>query len=113
MTLEYNPTQVGNAVFPTVMIPLRKRERSAAMPLYMDKHHHVEGLTAEGVAKAHEADLATQEQFGVTYLQYWFNEETGEVFCLVEAPSKEAAAEVHRRAHGLEADEITEVQPGS
>jgi hypothetical protein len=83
------------------------------MPLYLDKHHHIDGLTVDGLKKAHEADLAIQEQYGVKYLQYWFNEDTGTVFCLVEAPSKEAAAEVHRLAHGLEADEIIEVQPGT
>ena len=83
------------------------------MPLYLDKHHHVEGLTADAVKEAHQADLAIQDQHGVKYLQYWFNEETGEVFCLVEAPSKEAAEAVHRHAHGLVADEITEVQQGS
>jgi hypothetical protein len=33
-------------------------------------------------------------------------------FCLVEAPDKEAAEAVHREAHGLLADEITEVEEG-
>jgi hypothetical protein len=83
------------------------------MALYMDIHHHVDGLTADAVKGAHEADLATQEQYGVQYLEYWFNEATGQVFCLVEAPSAEAAAEVHRKAHGLVADEIIEVRQGS
>lgn len=83
------------------------------MPLFMDIHHHVDGLTAEAVKGAHEADVAAQEALGVRYLQYWFDEGTGKVFCLVDAPSAEAAAEVHRRAHGLVADEITEVQQGA
>ena len=83
------------------------------MPLFMDVHHRVEGLTAEAVAKAHEADLATQEKYGVKYLKYWFDEGSGKVFCLVEAPNKEAAIAVHREAHGLVADEITEVQEGA
>ena len=82
------------------------------MPLFMDVHHHVEGLTAEAVAGAHQADLATQEKYGVKYLKYWFDEGSGKVFCLVEAPSKEAAEAVHREAHGLVADEITEVREG-
>jgi Nickel responsive protein SCO4226-like len=83
------------------------------MALYLDIHHHVDGLTADAVKGAHEADLATQEEYGVRYLEYWFNEGTGLVFCLVEAPSAEAAAEVHRKAHGLVADEIIEVRQGS
>ena len=82
------------------------------MPLYMDVHHHVEGLTAEAVEGAHQRDLEVQAKYGVKYLKYWFDEATGKVFCLVEAPSKEAAEAVHREAHGLVADEITEVQEG-
>jgi uncharacterized protein DUF4242 len=37
---------------------------------------------------------------------------SGKVFCLVEAPSKEAATTVHRLAHGLVADELIEVREG-
>lgn len=82
------------------------------MPLYMDVHEKVEGLTAEAVAQAHAKDLETQGKYGVKYLKYWFDESTGKVFCLVEAPSKEAAAAVHRHAHGLVADSIVEVKEG-
>ncbi|MDQ5829309.1 MAG: DUF4242 domain-containing protein, partial [Actinomycetota bacterium] len=38
---------------------------------------------------------------------------SGTVFCLAEAPSKEAAEAVHREAHGLMASEIIEVREGS
>jgi Protein of unknown function (DUF4242) len=79
----------------------------------MDIHQHVEGLTADAVGQAHEADLKTQEKYGVKYLRYWFDEGSGKVFCLVEAPNKEAANAVHREAHGLVADELVEVQEGS
>ena len=83
------------------------------MPLYMDIHQHIEGLTADAVAGAHEADLQTQAKYGVKYLRYWFDETSGKVFCLVEAPNKEAANAVHREAHGLVADELIEVTEGS
>ena len=82
------------------------------MPLYMDIHKGVEGLTAEAVAGAHEKDLEVQEKHGVKYLKYSFNEEDGSIFCLCEAPNKEAAEAVHREAHGLVADEIIEVKEG-
>lgn len=82
------------------------------MPLYMDIHNKVDGLTADAVKHAHEADLQTQGQYGVEYLQYWFDEGSGKVFCLVNAPDAESAARVHREAHGLEADEIVEVRQG-
>jgi hypothetical protein len=83
------------------------------MPLYMDIHHHVEGLTAEAVAGAHAADLKIQDRHGVEYLKYWYDESTGKVFCLVQAPSREDAIAVHREAHGLVADEIIEVREGA
>jgi hypothetical protein len=76
----------------------------------MDIHKGVEGLTAEAVVGAHEKDLEVQKRYGVTYLHYWFNEDDGTVFCLCEAPNKEAAEAVHREAHGLVADEIIEVK---
>ncbi len=82
------------------------------MPLFMDVHHRVEGLTAEAVAKAHEADLATQGKHGVEYKRYWVDEAQGKIFCLVEAPDAEAANTVHLEAHGLDADEIYEVKEG-
>jgi hypothetical protein len=91
--------------------PIDKEGRT--MPLFMDAHHHVEGLTAEAVAGAHQRDLETQGKYGVNYLKYWYDEGSGKVFCLVEAPNKEAAAAVHREAHGLVADEITEVKEGA
>ena len=83
------------------------------MPLYMDIHYHVDGLTADAIAQAHAADVKTQEKFGAKYLRYWFDEGTGKVFCLIEAPTKEAANAVHREAHGLVADELIEVKEGS
>lgn len=82
------------------------------MPLFMDTHRHIEGLTAEAVANAHRADLQTQGKYGVDYKQYWYNDADGSVFCLVEAPSAEIAARVHREAHGLVADDIVEVHEG-
>lgn len=83
------------------------------MALFMDIHNHVPGLTPQAVAEAHRKDLETQNKFGVKYLKYWYDEKTGRVFCLVEAPNREAANAVHREAHGLIADEIIEVKEGS
>ena len=83
------------------------------MPLYMDVHHLGEPVTVEDVAKAHVADLQHQAKYDVKYLRYWVDEQKGEIFCLVEAPSPEAANIVHREAHGLVADEVHLVQEGS
>lgn len=79
------------------------------MPLYMDVHNMEGGVSASDVAGAHQADLAKQAEYGVEYKRYWVDEKAGKIFCLVEAPDAEAAATVHREAHGLVADEIYEV----
>ncbi|MBI5651871.1 MAG: DUF4242 domain-containing protein [Chloroflexi bacterium] len=83
------------------------------MSLYMDIHQHVEGLTADAVKGAHARDLEVQKKYGVQYLKYWYDETTGKVFCLVDAPSQDAAIAVHREAHGLVADEIVAVREGA
>jgi len=83
------------------------------MPLYIDIHHHVPDLTKDAVANAHKRDLEVQKKYGVNYKKYWFDDKNGKVFCLVEAPNKEAAIAVHKEAHGLLADEIIEVREGN
>lgn len=83
------------------------------MPLFMDVHNLPEPVSSEDVAKAHQADLATQGKYGVDYKQFWVDEQGTKVFCLVEAPDAEAANTVHREAHGLVADEIYEVSEHS
>ncbi len=83
------------------------------MPLFLDVHKHVPGAKAKDVADAHMKDLQVQGKYGVKYVRYWVDEEEGKIWCLVEAPNREAAARVHREAHGLVADEIHEVREGS
>ena len=82
------------------------------MPLFMDVHHKIPGLTKRAIAEAHEKDLKVQGKHVVKYLNYWFDEKSGKAFCLVDAPNKEAAIAVHKEAHGLVADEIIQVQEG-
>jgi hypothetical protein len=83
------------------------------VPLFMDVHEIAGGVAMDDVAKAHLADLEIQSAHDVRYLRYWVDEATGRVFCLVEAPSAQAAADVHQQAHGLVADRIYRVQEGS
>ena len=82
------------------------------MPLYMDFHKNVKGLSKEAVEKSHQKDLLVQGKHGVNFINYWYNEDEGTVFCLCEAPNKEAAEAVHREAHGGVADEVFEVEKG-
>jgi hypothetical protein len=83
------------------------------MPLYLDVHTIAGGVAMEDVAKAHLADLQLQAKYDVRYLRYWVDEAKGKVFCLVEAPSAQAATDVHREAHGLLAHDVYQVQEGS
>ena len=83
------------------------------VPLFIDIHNKVEGLSAEAIATAHQQDLAVQARFGVRFIRYWYDEATGKVFCLSEAPDRDAITDAHRAAHGLLADEIVEVQEGA
>ena len=83
------------------------------MPLFLDVHTMEGGVSLDDVAKAHMADLKTQDDYGVNYLRYWVDEGAGKIFCLVDAPDEDAAHDVHREAHGLVAQEIYEVKEGS
>jgi hypothetical protein len=82
------------------------------MPLYMDVHTLGSAVSMDDVAKAHAADLEIQGDHEVSYLRYWVDEQEGRIYCLVEAPSADAAHTVHREAHGLVAGEIYAVKEG-
>jgi hypothetical protein len=75
--------------------------------------HDIPGVKAADVVGAHAADVRVQGDFGVNYRHYWVDEDAGKVFCLVEAPDRDAAIAVHREAHGLVAENIYEVQQGA
>jgi len=81
------------------------------MPLFMD-YHIISDITIDEVKKAHIADKAVQDRYGVKYHQFWVNEEAGYVFCLIEAPDKESCERVHQEAHGNIACQIVEVEGG-
>jgi hypothetical protein len=82
------------------------------MPLFMDVHNEIQGLTAAMVAEAHQRDLAHQGKHGVEFVKYWYDEENGKIFCLSKAPTAEAAKAVHHDA-GHPANEIYQVSEGS
>jgi class 3 adenylate cyclase len=81
------------------------------MPTYIDVHDIPGGVTADDVAKAHAHDVKVEGKYGVHYHKYWVNEKAGKIFCLCEAPSAEAAMQVHREAHGMVAEKIIQVEP--
>ncbi len=61
--------------------------RMSVMPKFMDIHHGMKDLTPDQFNAAHQADLAIQSEEGVTFERAWADTESGDVFCLSEAPS--------------------------
>ena len=57
------------------------------MARYMDVHHGFEGVTAEQLAEAHQADLDIEGAEGVHFESAWLDPELGKVFCLSTGPS--------------------------
>ena len=82
------------------------------MPLYMDTHERVRAITMEGVTRAYERSLEVQAQHGARYLKMWLHQDPddhGRLYCLMEAPNREAVTLVHLDAHGMLPNEIHEV----
>ncbi|MFE2215576.1 SCO4226 family nickel-binding protein [Streptomyces canus] len=75
------------------------------MAQFMDVHRGMQGITADQLMEAHQADLAIEKDERVHFEHAWADPESGLVYCLSEAPSAEAVQRVHERA-GHKADEI-------
>jgi AraC-like DNA-binding protein len=74
--------------------------------------HNVPGVKAKDVASAHRQDLLHQDEHACKCMTYWIDETRESIFCLIEAPNKEAVVEMHDKAHGLVPNKIIEVDPG-
>lgn len=81
------------------------------MPIYIDIHQLEGNPTEEDVRLAHQADLAIQDEFGVRFLQYWFNEKASTVYCLIDGPNPEAVNACHWSSHCHTPCNIQEVEP--
>jgi DNA-binding CsgD family transcriptional regulator len=77
----------------------------------MDRHYNLAqyNWTVEEAAEAHLRDLKCQAEFGCNYLTYYLVPKDDTGFCLVEAPTAEAASACHVAAHGEAASRIIEV----
>lgn len=79
------------------------------MPLFMDQHDTA-GASPEDLARAHTADLAVQEEYGVKFLTYWLDYERGVANCLIDATDPDAVNRAHAAAHGNLAGRIIRAQ---
>ena len=86
----------------------QKKQWSNTSANFLDRHD-LSGLTASDIAEAHRKDLEVQDQYGVRFLTYWFDELRGTGFCLIDAPDIQTAMRVHDEAHGEVAKDVIEV----
>ncbi len=66
--------------------------------------------TVEEIKENHVVDLAVQHKYGVRMIEYYINEKDGLVFCLMEAPNKEACAAVRAEVHSGMACTVIELE---
>ena len=75
---------------------------------FIDVHNGMKGITQQQLMEAHRRDLQSEGSEGVHFIKAWADPESGKVFCLSEAPDKDAIQRVHSKA-GHPADEIYSV----
>jgi hypothetical protein len=68
------------------------------MAKFMDVHSGFEGVTADQLREAHDADLAIENDEGVHFERAWMDPKAGKVFCLATGPSRESVMRIHERA---------------
>lgn len=71
--------------------------------------HIIPGITAKDVAEAHCEDIKIQDQYNCKCMTYWIDEKRDSVFCLIDAPNKDAIRNLHDSSHGLIPHEIIPV----
>ena len=107
---------IGLIAAVTACAQKEKKETAATSTqkkLFLDVHDLGPGkVTAAAVADAHKKDLATQTEFGVSFIKYWVDEQAGKVYCLAESSSQANLFKTHQKAHGLVPDYIFEVTDG-
>lgn len=106
----------AHGLIPGEVYKVSEGKEAAAMgnkPLFIDVHYMGAGkVKAEDVVGAHEKDLAIQGKHGVSFLNYWVDEEKGVIMCLAEAPDSNAVKATHKEAHGLTPAYVLQVKEG-
>ena len=82
------------------------------MPLFLDVHSLDDPVTLNDVPKPTTPTCAPRGRTASTICATGWTRQSGKIFCLVDAPSADVAADVHREAHGLVAQEIYQVTEG-
>ena len=75
------------------------------MPTFLDTHD-MGNATEE---QLQQAQNAPKDEFGVTHKNILYNVEEDKVFCILDAPNKEAVEKTHQK-FGMKCNWITEVK---
>jgi hypothetical protein len=75
------------------------------MPIFIDTHQ-MKPLTAQ---ELREAQNAPEDEFGVTHHDILFNEKDNKVWCILNAPDKEAVEKHHAKV-GIKCESIRKVE---
>ena len=89
----------------TVQVLISPRTNRAFMPKFIDVHK-MNPLTERQIK---QAQYAAKDEFGVTHENIIYSETENKVFCVLNAPNKEAV-EKHHRKIGIKPDWIHEVK---
>jgi valyl-tRNA synthetase len=78
------------------------------MPKYLDSHP----MTGSNVEALEKPQYSPVDEFGFTHRNILHNEKENKLFCLLEAPDRDAIDKHHHKL-GVKCDWITEVQTTS
>jgi hypothetical protein len=80
---------------------------------FLDVHYLGAGnVAANDVAEAHRKDLATENKYGVNFINYWVDVKEGVVMCLSQARDSTSVINTHKEAHGLLPAYVLKVKQG-
>lgn len=112
----YKTHQEAHGLVPERILAVSSGEESLPKgnsTLFLDIHELGPGtVTAKAVAEAHGKDLAVEGKYGVNFINYWVDEQSGTIFCLSEAKDAQSVINTHKEAHGLVPVEIHPVIQG-
>ena len=75
------------------------------MPIYLDAHK-MHGFDGETLRKTKKSP---KDEFGVTHRDILYNEKEDKLFCILDAPDRNAV-EKHHEKFGIKCDWITEIK---
>lgn len=82
------------------------------MPLYMDIHRAGTSVTRDDVMAVLGVDAGTRSRGETRVLRYWYDLDSGSLFCLIEAPDQASAGAVHVEVTRLPVSVTMEVEEG-